>query len=85
MNSEDLICRHYEAAFAAIASLDGAYYRNPSPSRTDRLIYATRQEQLENLRTKFYAELAWAHQYDLRQPRRCRFLARKFRREPSSL
>ncbi len=58
MKAESQICERYEATFAAIASLNHTYYRNPHPSRDDRRDYAIRQEHLEKLRARFYAELA---------------------------
>lgn len=36
MDTEDQICRRYEAAFAAIAALDRRYYLNRAASLTER-------------------------------------------------
>lgn len=79
METEDQICRRYEAELAAIAALDRSYYSNPSPTVAERAHHAARQVQLENTRSRFYAELASFREYGLHQFRRCRFLIRKSR------
>lgn len=58
METEEEICKRYEAVFAAIATLDRRYYLNPAASTAERRDYAARQAQLEELRSRFYAELA---------------------------
>jgi len=55
VETEEQICRRYEAALAAIAAVDRRYYVNPSPSLADRADYAARQTQLENTRSMLYA------------------------------
>lgn len=75
METEDQICRRFEAELAAIAVLDRRYYLNPSPTLAERAEYAARQFQLENVRSRFYAELG-----ALREFRRCRLFARRLRR-----
>lgn len=75
MKNEDQICRQYEAELASIAILDRSYYLNPHPSRTERSDYAARQERLEEIRLRLYAELA-SLRY-VRQFRRCRSIIRR--------
>lgn len=58
METEDLICARYEAELAVIAVLDRLCYLNPCPTRSDRAAYAARQDQLGDIRSRFYAELA---------------------------
>ena len=58
METEDQICKRYEAEFAAIAALDRRYYVNPSASVAKRREYAERQLQLEEMRLRLYAEVA---------------------------
>lgn len=84
METEEQICRRYEAALAAIAALDRRYYVNPSPTLADRADYASRQTQLENTRAMLYAELNAFRQNSLRQPSRCRSIIRgsHFQRRP---
>ena len=76
METEEQICRRYEAQLAAIAALDRRYYANGSPSLADRADYAARQTQLENTRSMLYAELIAFRQNRLRQPIRCRCIIR---------
>jgi hypothetical protein len=80
METEDQICRRFEAELAAIAALDRRYYTDPSPTVAERADYAARQVQLESTRSRFYAELGSFRDSSSRQPRRCRFLARRLRR-----
>lgn len=60
METEAEICRRYEAELSAIAALDRCYYLAPCPTRSDRADYAARQNQLQGIRSRFYAELAHA-------------------------
>lgn len=68
----------YEAELAAIAALDRCYYLKSCPTSDERRDYALRQAKLEEMRTRFYSELASAYESS-RTFRRCRFLARKSR------
>ena len=77
MGNEDQLCRRYEAALAAIATLDRRYYLNPCPSRAERCDYAARQDLLEEIRSRLYAELALLRH--IRQFRRCRSIIRRSR------
>lgn len=77
METEDHTCRRFEAELAAIAVLDHRYYLNPSPTLAERAEYTARQFQLENVRSRYYAELR-----ALREFRRCRLLARRTHRRP---
>lgn len=54
---ESSICRRYSVELQEIARLDRAYYRNPSPSLAERAKYNERQEELEQIRFRLYAEL----------------------------
>jgi signal transduction histidine kinase len=58
MDTQNEICRRYEAAMAAIASADRAYYLKEKPTPADRRAYAERKTQLQDLRTELYAELS---------------------------
>lgn len=80
MEAEDQICKRYEAAFAAIAALDRRYYLNPCASVVERRDYAVRQSQLQEIRSRFYAELAVCRNSTCGAFRRCRFLVRRDRR-----
>jgi hypothetical protein len=75
METEDQLCYRYEKQLAAIAALDRLYYLNPSPTLAERAEYAARQYQLENVRSRYYAELR-----ALREFRPCRLLVRRLRR-----
>jgi len=77
MKNGDQICRRYAAEFAAIAALDRRYYLNRSASVTERLDYAARQVQLEEMRLRLYEELAICRQTGVCQFRRCRSLIRR--------
>lgn len=77
MKTEDELCDRYQKRFAAIASLDGRYYQNPCPSLAERREYATRQSQLEELRTRLYADLAALRA--CREFRSCRSVMRQSR------
>lgn len=74
MGCEDHIVQRYEPQLAAIAALDRAYYLNPSPTVAERGEYASRQEQLEMVRLRLYAEFASLHERLLF--RRCRCFIR---------
>lgn len=74
MDWEDQIAQRYEPQLAAIASLDRAYYINPSPTAAERSEYASRQEQLEIVRWRLYDEFASFH--ERRRLRRCRHFIR---------
>ena len=80
METEDQICRRFEAELAAIAVLDRRYYSNLTPTAAERADYAARQVQIESTRSRFYAELGSFREYSSRQLRRCRFLAGRSRR-----
>ena len=58
MDTESDTCLRYEAELAAIAALDRAYYLNAKVTPTDRANYFRRQVDLEQVRTRFYAELS---------------------------
>ena len=75
MNTENVICQRYEAELAAIAALDRCYYLAACPGRSERAAYAIRQAQLENTRTRFYAELTALKQVG--QFRHCRSVIRQ--------
>jgi hypothetical protein len=59
---ESSICTRYSAELEEIAMQDRAYYRNPSPTLAERAKYHERQEELEQIRLRLYAELAAVHQ-----------------------
>lgn len=84
MGTEDQICERYEAELAIIAALDRHYYLTSSATLAQRSDYAARQDQLEEIRRRFYAELkACRERYGFRQFRRCRsFMSRAARRSP---
>jgi hypothetical protein len=46
VETEDQICRLFEAGLAAIPALDGRYYSNPSPTVAERADYAARRFNL---------------------------------------
>jgi hypothetical protein len=58
METEGQICRRYEAEFAKIAILDRRYYLTRCASLDERREYAARRAQMEEMRSRFYAELA---------------------------
>lgn len=66
METQDEICKRYEAEFAAIAALDRRYYGTPSASVAERRDYAARKVHLEELRARLYAELAICRKRGLR-------------------
>lgn len=74
MDGEEQIVQRYEPQLATIASLDRAYYLNPLPTLAERSEYASRQEQLEIIRSLLYAEFASFH--ERRRLRRCRHFIR---------
>jgi methylphosphotriester-DNA--protein-cysteine methyltransferase len=79
METVDQIYKRYEAEFAAIAALDRRYYLVPSASVAERRDYAARQDQLEEARSRFYAELALCRQHGVRPFRRCRSMVHRSR------
>ena len=80
METEDQLSARYEAELAAIAAVDCRYYRNPCPSLAERRAYALRQVQLEEVRSRFYAEIVMCREGTLRPFRRCRSFMRRTRR-----
>ena len=74
MDWEEQIVQRYEPQLAAIAALDRAYYLNPSPTIEERSEYASRQEQLEIVRLRLYAEFESLH--GRRRLGRCRCFIR---------
>jgi hypothetical protein len=60
MDTETEIAICYEAELAEIAFLDRLYYQKAAPSRADRADYYRRQDQLERVRARLYAELSAA-------------------------
>jgi len=80
METEDQICRRYEGELAAIAALDRRYYLKLAPTTADRRDYAERQLCLQEIRSRFYADLTACrldHFLRVRRFRRCRSLVRK--------
>ena len=57
MDTETDICRRFESQLAVIGALDRAYYINPAPTAKDRSDYFAREQRLEQIRHRFYAEL----------------------------
>jgi hypothetical protein len=76
MEAKDQICKRYEAAFTAIAALDRRYYLNPCASVVERRDYAMRQAQLQEIRSRLYAELHCVNNLACGPSRRCRSLVR---------
>jgi hypothetical protein len=58
VETETEICTRYEAELAEIADLDRVYYLNSPASCVDRADYYRRQDQLEQVRARLYAELS---------------------------
>jgi hypothetical protein len=54
---DPFFCTRYSAVLEEIAKLDNGYYRNPSPTLAERAEYHERQEALEQIRLRLYAEL----------------------------
>lgn len=80
METEHQLCQRYESELASIAALDHLYYKDPSPSLSERRGYAARQVQLEEIRSRFYAEFQICHQASLNAfQRRCRSFIRRSR------
>lgn len=77
MATEDEILERFEAELAGIATIDRRYYLNPSTTPLDRAAYAVRQAHLEEIRSRFYAELSALKQS--RQFRHCRSVIRQSR------
>lgn len=76
METEEQICKRYAAEFAAIAVLDRRYYLTPSASVNERREYAARQVRLEEMRSRFYTEIAICRERGVRHFRRCRSFIR---------
>jgi hypothetical protein len=58
MDRETEIYIRCEAELAEIAALDHLYYQIVAASRADRADYYRRQNQLERVRARLYAELS---------------------------
>ncbi len=65
MDTEDQIFRRYKAELDAIGALDRCYYLSPSPTVADRRDYAAGQLQMEETRSRFYAELTACREHGL--------------------
>lgn len=74
METEGQLCARYQKQMAAIAALDRRYYLNPCPTIAERRNYATRQAQLEAIRSLLYADLAALRACGGRLVVRCRSL-----------
>ena len=85
METEDQICRRYEAELTAIGALDHCYYVTPSATLEDRTVYTLRQVQLEETRSRSYAEFAELRLHGFSQVRRCRSVIRRSRFSTSSV
>ncbi len=80
METEDQICKRYEAELAAIAALDRRYYLTPCASVEERRDYAARQARREEMRSRLYSELAACRVEQFAQARkfrRCRSIIRR--------
>jgi hypothetical protein len=55
--AESSICTRYLAELEALAKLDKVYYEKPSPTSEERAEYYARQQALESVRLRLYAEL----------------------------
>jgi hypothetical protein len=64
MDAETTVCFRYEIELALIASLDRAYYLKPRPTTAERAAYHLRQERLEDVRARLYAELRIVRQFE---------------------
>lgn len=62
------VYKRYEAEMAAIAALDQAYYVNTTPTPAERADYIKRQAQLEQVRSRFYAELRTVRHSETARP-----------------
>jgi|HubBroStandDraft_4_1064222.scaffolds.fasta_scaffold35089_2 hypothetical protein len=58
MDTETEISTCYAAELAEIAQLDRLYYQQAAASHADRADYYRRQDQLERVRARLYAELS---------------------------
>ena len=58
MDTETEIIIRYEAELAEIAHLDRLYYQKAALNSADRADYYRRQDKLEQIRTRLYAELS---------------------------
>ncbi|HWO32784.1 MAG TPA: hypothetical protein VNO32_28640 [Candidatus Acidoferrum sp.] len=58
MDTETEISISYDAELAEIAELDRLYYQQAAASRADRADYYRRQDRLERVRARLYAELS---------------------------
>ena len=61
MDTNTDICRRFESQLAVIFAMDHAYYNNPAPTAKDRIDYFAREQRLEQIRLRFYAELDALH------------------------
>ena len=57
MDTNTDICRRFESQLAVIFAMDHSYYINPDPTAKDRSDYFAREQRLEQIRLRFYAEL----------------------------
>jgi len=60
--------KRYEAELAAIAARDRDYYVNATPTPADRAGYFQRQDHLEQIRARFYAELSRVRHSETTKP-----------------
>jgi hypothetical protein len=68
VETESEICTRYEAELAAIATLDRAYYLNATATSADRANYFRRQNNLEQIRVRFYTELRMVRHSETTEP-----------------
>ena len=68
MDIEAETCKRYQAELAAIAALDRDYYVNSMPTPADRAGYFRRQDHLEQVRARFYAELSTVRHSETTKP-----------------
>ena len=61
MHTNTDVCRRFEGQLAVIFAMDHAYYINPAPTAKDRSDYFAREQRLEQIRLRFYAELDALH------------------------
>jgi hypothetical protein len=64
VDTEAEIYIRYEAELAEIAALDSVYYLKAAASRADRANYYRRQDRLEQVRARLYAELSTVRRRD---------------------
>lgn len=78
MEPEEQVCKRFEAELAAIAALDRLYYLNPRLTLAERSDYAARQVQLEEMRSRFYAEFRISQEASVSSfHRHCRSIIRR--------